>query len=105
MGRPDIVDRTIPLREKNAGFIRLFFECEILPLPKKAMRVREIVDVHPEAPGKTFRFPPGKIDEAGLATTRTALMTLEGSHKEKGHDLQHTTHVVLGTWIVDRLKF
>jgi hypothetical protein len=54
------------------------------PLQEKALLPRELIDIHPEMPGKTSGISFFKVDETRLAAARAATLTLEGVHERKG---------------------
>ena len=77
------IDRTTGWLKKETCFIRIFFKRKMLPIHEKAMRSRELVNVHLKIRGKTLDIFFFKIDKPGLPATGTAALTLEGRHEKR----------------------
>ena len=57
MRRPYVINLTSFSSKKKTGFIRIFFECEMLPVQKKAMCFRKVVDIYPETDRQALGLP------------------------------------------------
>lgn len=64
----------------------MFFKRKMLPVHKKAVGFRELVNIHPEMRGKTRGISFFKIDKTGLAAAGTTLAALEEVHERREKD-------------------
>ena len=71
------IDRAAAGLEKETCLIQMFFKREMLPVHEKAIRFRELVNVHLEMRGKALGIPFLKIDKTRLFAAGTATPALK----------------------------